>query len=434
MNSLRLHLWVAFSLGLGVTWAGWTALAADPPDVLYDESKVPNDPLPELLIRSDGTRVRDAQTWRAARRPEIVRLFEEHVYGRSPKPTHAITFEVTSLDKQALGGKATRKEVTIYLTGRKDGPKMDLLLYLPNAATKPVPAFLGLNFYGNQSVHADPGIRISTRWMRSAKDLGIVNNRATEASRASQAQRWQVETVIDRGYALATIYYGDLEPDFGEGWKSGVRAALSPAGTNTVFDPQAWGAIGAWAWGLSRGLDYLEMDGAVNAKNVAVIGHSRLGKTALWAGAADERFALVISNDSGEGGAAITRRCFGERIHHLVAAVPYWFCGAYGQYAKREPALPVDAHMLIALMAPRPVYVASATEDQWADPRGEFLAAQGAEPVYQLYGRTGLGKSEFPKPDRSIGQTVGYHVRTGEHDTKAEDWGFFLDFADRHLK
>jgi len=270
--------------------------------------------------------------------------------------------------------------------------------------------------------------------MRPIKEMGIVDCHATEASRGCLARRWPVEMVLQRGYALATVYYGDLEPDFKQGWKMGIRAALSPEGDQTVFKSNDWGAIGAWAWGLSRAMDYLEQDPAIDAKHVALIGHSRLGKTALWAGAQDERFALGISNNSGEGGAALARRRFGERIRHLVLGAPHWFCGRYADYDEKEDAMPVDAHELIALIAPRPVYVASANEDLWADPRGEFLAAKNAQPAYRLFGLGGLGVDDMPAPDRSVGNAIGYHLRTGKHDVTAFDWRQYLDFADRHFQ
>ncbi|HEY5314605.1 MAG TPA: acetylxylan esterase [Pirellulales bacterium] len=401
----------------------------------YDEARVPKYELPDALLTQSGQRVSDASTWQNVRRPELLRLFEENEYGRTPDISTRPTFKLRSTDPQALNGRATRKQVTVYLTGSPDGPSMELLLYVPNGASAPVPAFLGLNFGGNQAVANDPDIAISDRWMRKNPKAGVVvDNRATEASRGSAASRWQVEKVIGHGYALATVYYGDLEPDFAEGWKQGVRAALSPQGASTVFAPDAWGAIGAWAWGLSRALDYLEQDPGIDARHVALIGHSRLGKTALWAGAQDPRFAIVISNDSGEGGAALARRQFGERIENLVTSFPHWFCLNYRRYAGHEDQLPIDQHELIALIAPRPVYVASATEDRWADPRGEFLSALAADPVYRLFGLVGLGVDQMPPPDHPVGDLIGYHLRTGKHDVTAYDWDQYLRFADRHFK
>jgi hypothetical protein len=415
--------------------ASLSAIAQQPKPANYDESKVGNLPLPDPLICADGTKVTDAKLWQTKRRAEVLGLFQTHVYGRSPAKPANLVYEVTKTDLQALGGKATRKEVAIYLTGKKDGPRLDLQLFVPNGAKGPVPAFLGCNFNGNHAVHADPGITLNPRWMRTVRDSkNVVNNRATEASRGSEASRWQVEMIIAKGYALATYYYGDVEPDHAEGWKDGLRAAMSKDGANTQFAADAWGAIGAWAWGLSRGLDYLEKDKAIDAKKVAVIGHSRLGKTSLWAGASDERFAMVISNNSGEGGASISRRDFGETIAVLNKNFPHWFCGNYKQYTGHPENLPVDMHELAALAAPRPLYIASAQEDTWADPKGEFLAGKLAEPVYALFGKQGTGVAEWPAVNQPVGEFVGYHVRSGKHDVTAYDWEQYLRFADKHFK
>lgn len=422
-------------LAFGLTAVSVGVLAQNPASVPnYDEAKVPAYSLPDPLVCADGEKVTTAKTWTKKRRPELLRVFEEQVYGRAPGKPRGMKHAVTSLAADALGGKATRKEVTVWLTGKRDGPSLNILLYLPNGAKGRVPAFLGMNFGGNHAVNADPGITLSDRWVAGGRGGCVVNNRATEACRGSEASRWAVDRILARGYALATVYYGDLEPDFAEGWKLGVRAALSPAGPNTMFKPDEWGAISAWAWGLSRAMDYLERDRAIDSKRVAVIGHSRLGKTALWAGARDERFAIVISNESGEGGAALARRCFGERTGDLNRRFPHWFCGNFKQYSEREAALPVDQHELIALCAPRPVYVASAEEDRWADPRGEFLAAKGAEPVYQLFGKAGLGVADQPPLSQPVGETVRYHVRPGKHDVTDYDWVQYLAFADCHFK
>jgi hypothetical protein len=396
----------------------------------YEESKVPAYSLPPLLKLENGQPVTDAKTWHKKRRPEILSLFETHVYGRTPRLPRSLKHEVTSVDRNALGGLATRKEITVQLTSKKDGPAMHILIYLPNAATKPAPAFLGLNFTGNHAIHSDPGITLSSRWMRPSPGGNVVNNRATEQARGSSSNRWPVETILARGYALATIYYGDLEPDSAEGWKQGLRGALQG---EKEFQADDWGAIGVWAWGLSRALDYFEKDQEIDAKRVAVIGHSRLGKTSLWAGARDERFAIVISNESGCGGAALSRRRFGETVQRINTSFPHWFCGNFKKYNGQEDQLPVDQHQLIALMAPRPVYVASAEEDRWADPRGEFLSAKFASPVYELFGKRGIDAPDMPPNHQSVGDTVAYHIRAGKHDVTDYDWQQYLNFADRHL-
>jgi hypothetical protein len=423
--------------GIGALLSQLPAAPARLP-VNYDETRVPPYTLPDPLVFADGSPVRSAEEWRARRRPELLEVFSREVYGRTPggRPD-GMHWSVRSIDRAALGGKAVRKEITVWFTAKKDGPKTHLLVYQPPGASgahRPWPAFLGLNYYGNSAVAADPGIAPSTAWMRANTSVGIVDNRATERTRGAQASLWNVETVVGRGYATATLYYGDLSEDRSEGLTRDVGALFNTAPVEARRSDE-WGAIGIWAWGLSRALDVLQEDSEIDGTRVAVHGHSRLGKAALWAGAQDGRFAMVISNNSGCGGAALSMRGYGETVEAINTGFPFWFAKAFRAYNGRESALPVDQHALLALIAPRPLHVASAEDDRWADPRGEFLALRHATPVYRLLGRKGLGVTDYPPVNQPVlGDGAAYHCRTGGHGITPYDWAQYLDFADRALK
>lgn len=398
------------------------------PDPIYDESKVPPHALPDALVCEDGQAVGDDETWFMKRRPEILEQFEQQMYGHIPGRPKDVLFDsaVVESSDDALGGTALRRQVSIRFMPPADRPRLDLLMYLPKNV--PCPVFLGLNFWGNHTVCADPAVLVTDQWVPENAAAHAKENRASEQGRGCRSHRWPVELIVSRGYGLVTAYYGDLDPDHDDGYANGVHPLYDKP--DATRRPNSWGAISAWAWGLRRAMDYLETCDAVDSSRVAVMGHSRLGKTALWAAANDDRFAMAISNGSGCCGAAIERRGFGETYAH-IRRFSHWFCP---QFYMNGDVLPVDQHQLISLIAPRPVYVASAEEDQWADPKGEFLGLKHAEPVYELLGRSGVGADEWPVVEAPVRDYLGYHVRRGKHDVTEYDWGKWLDFADRHFK
>ncbi|NNM30503.1 MAG: acetylxylan esterase [Akkermansiaceae bacterium] len=393
----------------------------------YDEAQVPAYELADPLAPGGGGKAATAAEWEESGRPRTLELFRTHVYGRVPAgDAPKLTWTVAKENTEALGGTAVRREYLVRF-GTEGGPEIRMLLYVPKKAAGPSPAFLGLNFRGNQLVEPDPDITMEDGYI-IGRGQAVKDHRATEASRGDGATRWPAKMLVERGYALATACCGDIDPDFDDGFKNGVHGMFPGERTG-----DSWGTVAGWAWGLSRLLDVLGEIEEVDAGRVAVIGHSRLGKTALWAGANDERFAMVISNNSGCGGAALSKRAVGETVGRINTSFPHWFCTNFRRYNENEGELPVDQHQLIALIAPRPVYVASATGDRWADPKGEFLALRHAAPVYALYHDDPLGVDEQPAPGRPAGRVMRYHLRTGRHDITEWDWRHYLDFADRWM-
>lgn len=395
--------------------------------VNYDEAKVGTYTLPDPLVLANGQRVRDVKTWTQKRRPELIRLFEENEYGRAPGRPRDMSFDVFDKGTPAMDGKAIRKQITVYFSKDKEGPKEDLVLYIPANAAKPVPILFSINFSPNAAIFDDPGIKLGEMWSpRDKKKVPAVRGRGLG--------RMKIDDILAKGIGVAGLYYGDIDPDFLDAVGLGVRAKYLKSG-QTAPAPDEWGAISAWAWGMSRAIDYFETDESVDAKRIAIYGVSRLGKTVMWEGAHDERVALVIASCSGEGGAALSRRNYGETIAHLTAPTryPYQFAGNYAKYAKDVNAFPVDAHELVALIAPRPVLLQTGDGDGWSDPHGEFLAAVAADPVYKLFGKTGLGTTEMPAPGQLVGDTLGYYEHHGGHGTMPTDWPVFISFMEKHL-
>ncbi len=400
----------------------------------YDESKIPDFVLPEILVSNSNESISNVDQWEELRRPEILELFESEVYGRIPDHDVEVEFKIIDEKKGALDGLAERKQIKIVFSGNDKELSADLLIYLPANRAKAVPVFVGYNFYGNHTINPDTEIWMASSWIRNNLTVDISDNKANELSRGFRTGRWPVQYILSRGYGIANLYYGDLDPDYDDDFQNGIHPLFYEKG-NTKPAPDQWGSIGAWAYGFIQAMNYFETDESIDQTKIAVIGHSRLGKTSLWAGAIDERFALVISNESGCGGAALSRRKFGETVGRINTVFPHWFNDNFNKYNENEDSLPVDQHMLIALMAPRPVYIASAKGDPWADPRGEFLSGVYASPVYNLYGLKGLDKDKMPLLNSPVNEGhIGYHIRSGEHDLTYYDWAQFLNFADRFLK
>jgi hypothetical protein len=396
-----------------------------------EEAKVGEYTLPPLLVGRDGKPVRTAAQWKAKRRPEILRLYEEKVHGHTPTTAlPELSASVVEEDPHALGGTAHRKQIVVRFSKKPEAPAMHVLLYTPAAAKGPVPTFLVIHFNGNWALVDDPGVQLYETWDRKTH----ARVKPPADTKPGTGKEWDVPLVLSRGYGIAAVYYGDIEPDFdaGAGLPLGVRPLFWKEG-QTERALEDWGAIGAWAWGMSRALDYLLTDRQVDHKRVIAVGQSRLGKTVLWAGAQDERFAAVVASCSGEGGAALSRRDYGENLDNMTTTYLYQFSEGFGRYLKRWTDLPVDAHMLVALMAPRPLLLNTGSEDQWSDPRGEFLAAQAASPAWALFGKKGLAGETQPPLDKPVLKTLGFHEHTGRHAILPTDWKVFLDFADAQL-
>lgn len=400
-------------------------------NVISDESKIPPYELPDVLTRFEGGKVKSEKAWVKKQRPDILERFTGQVYGKVPGKMDISEVKVWETNDDVLNGLGRRKQLSLFFSKDQKNIEVNVLMYLPKTTEK-VPVFVGYNFTGNHAVFNDPAIRLTESWVANNPSVGIINNQVTEQSRASASNRWPVDEILKAGYGLVTIYYGDVDPDKND-FTDGIHPLFYKEG-QSIPEVDEWGSIAAWAWGLSKVMDYLETDASVDAKKVAVLGHSRLGKAALWAGATDNRFAMVISNESGCGGAALSKRIFGETVEIINTSFPHWFCDNFLQYNGKENLLPVDQHMLLALIAPRPLYVASAEEDLWADPKGEFLSARYASAVYELLGTDGLPAKEMPALNSPVMGRIGYHIRSGKHDLNTYDWQQYIKFADKHFK
>ena len=400
-------------------------------DINYEESKVPEFTVPDPLTNFAGEKITTSDDWINKRRPELFEFFENKVYGKVPGDLDSISFKLLEESENALNGKARRKQIEVTLVKNEKSISFNILIYLPKKSTSS-PIFLGYNFFGNHSITTDANVIISEAWAMNSEAMNIDEHRLTEASRGLRSHRWAIEKIIDGGFGLATIYYGEIDPDKND-LMDGLHELFYEQGQEKPKNNE-WGSLSVWAFGYSRALDYFEKDKNIDTNKVVVFGHSRLGKAALWAGATDQRFAGVISNDSGCGGAALSKRRFGETINVINTSFPHWFCLNFKRYNNNEEELPVDQHQLLALIAPTPIYVASAIDDQWADPKGEFLSAYHASPVYELFDMEGIAANQMPEVHNPIHQSVAYHIREGKHDVNDYDWEQYIKWASEFLK
>jgi hypothetical protein len=392
----------------------------------FDQLKANPELTDPLQYAFSDKKVTTKDEWFSARRPELKRLIQHYMYGYLPAAPEKLEFKTEREDANYLGGKATKREVTIRF-GPEGTPPINLLLITPNGKQN-IPVFVGISFCGNHTVLDDTSIALSTVWMPNSCK-GCVNNAATEASRGTSKVTWPVETIISRGYALATFYCGDLAPDRKD-VEEGVRKAYLKPG-QAADDPHRFGAVAAWAWGAHRVVDYLVTDTRIDKTKIAVVGHSRLGKASIVAGAFDERIAMIIPLQAGCGGTAPSRGKIGEPVARINKVFPHWFDGAYKWFNEKPEKLPFDQHCLLALCAPRPVLFANAVEDEWANPKGQFDVMKAAEPAYKLLGAEGLASQTMPEVGKLMDSTLGYFIRPGKHAMQPEDWEVFLAFADK---
>lgn len=432
MNTLKLTATIALALflSLGAKAQDRDVIAGIP--VNYDESKVGDykTGLPDPLTLLNGQKVTTVKQWEKKRRPEILKIFEENQFGKWPARKPKLRYDI--VEDLGFEGTAVRKQLTLYFSEDKEGPRVDVLIYLPKDANAPVPLLLNLSFMQNNITVSDPGVKEGRRW--DAKTRTMVPVKSMGGRMGGFGLDETIKKYLKEGFGFATLCYTDIEPDFLNGATLGVRGLyLKDGATEPAADE--WGSISAWAWGVSNIMDYFEKDKDIDAKRIALTGCSRLGKTTMWTGAREQRIAVVMASCSGEGGAAMSRRIYGETVGHLTEKTrfPYQFAANYGKYGDDVTNMPMDAHMLVALIAPRPLLLQTGSTDNWSDPKGEFISAVEAAPVYEFYGKSTLGTDVMPEADQPIYTTLGYVMHDGGHGVIPQDWDYYLDFMKKYL-
>ena len=382
--------------------------------------------LPDPLVMLDGTRVTTKEQWTEKRRPELKALFQHYMYGTIP-PTGAVRAKTLHEDTKAFGGKATLREVSLSAL---PGHDFRVLVVVPNDRKVRAACFVGPNFSGNHTLVDDPKVAVTSAWMYPNR-TGGKENKAANDGRGTAKDVWNLAGSIDRGYAVATFYPGEIDPDRAD-LRAGIRPLL-PKDVDTA-------TIACWAWGIHRVVDYLTvtLNEEIDPKRLIAVGHSRLGKTALLATAFDDRIAMAIPLQAGTGGSAPSRPIGpkadkAESVKRINTSFPHWFNGRFKEFNDDPARLPFDQHCLVALCAPRPVLFPNAEEDLWANPEGQFEVLKAADPVYRLLDAGGLDAKTVPPNGKLVDSRLGYFIRAGKHSMTREDWQAFWDFADKQL-
>lgn len=396
--------------------------------------KLPSRPeMPDPLVMLDGSRVKTADDWFLKRRPELKALFQHYMYGVLPPKPQRFSVTDTHVSDDVLGnGNGSASEEAIVFHGPDLKHNLRVLLIVPNKRTGPVPVFIGMNFCGNHAVIDHDLVHIPESWIYKSC-AGVENERATAKGRGGQKDVWNVDLILERGYALATFYSGDIDPDTAD-FSDGIAPSFYKPG-QTAAEPHDAGTIACWAWGYHRVVDYLieRKKDVIDTRRIATVGHSRNGKTTLLAAAMDERIALAIPHQAGCGGTAPSRGKVGESVQRINTSFPHWFCDNFPRFNEQVDRLPFDQHCLAALCAPRPVLFTNAIEDQWANPDGQFEVLKAADPVYRFLNAGGLEANERPELNTLVSSRLGYFIRPGKHSMTRDDWKVFLDFADKQL-
>ena len=428
ISRIRLFSWLG-----GVTLLTFVSCVKSIEKVHSPELRKEDPSLQGVTKCYDGRGVNSTYLWENVRRNEIKDYYENYVFGKRPDFNPEVTYTTIAVDTfQVKGVSIQHKEIKAKFKYRGRKLTSYYSLFLPLDVPNPI-VFVGLNFFGNSTIDTLHTLTQSKHYVMKNVGVKTKGHHVTQDSRGTKAHRWPLDVIVGNGCGLITAHYADFDPDVMNGFIDGAHGLAQ--GRFHFRERNEWGSISAWSWGLSQLQSFLESNDNTKLSKTVVIGHSRLGKASLWAGALDQRFDMVVSNNSGCAGAAQFRTMRGEDIEKITNRFPYWFARNFQSFRGKDSLLLVDQEMLLSLIAPRPLYVASASKDSWADPEGEYLSFYKAQAVYHLYDSTLTIPYRYPAPNEAIQYgNMAYHLRAGEHEILAWDWEHYVSFAKSILK